>query len=498
MESYLVADLRPFGAVAVALLAGLLIMATGHRRENLRESWTLVASVAVFGIIASMLPGTLEGKIYECSVLKLTPAVSLHFKADPLGMLFAQLASLLWIVTSFYSIGYMRDEEKEHQTSFFAAFATSIMSAVGISFAGNLVTFILFYETLTISTYPLVAHNRTPESLAAGRKYLAYTLISGQLFLFSIIWAQNLAGTTEFVPGGFIAATGADAGTVGLLFACMFLGASVKAAIMPLHAWLPAAMIAPTPVSALLHAVAVVKAGAFAVIRIVGYVFGPELLSVTGAAEWAVWVAAFTILVSSIIAMRQDNLKRRLAFSTIGQLSYVVLGAVLLTPLTILGAIFHIVAHAFMKITLFFSAGSIYTVTHERDISRMKGIGRQMPVTMLCYTVGAFGVCGIPFVAGFISKWNIAIGAIQGGSFIYAVVLLASGLLSVAYLVPVSYMGFFKVNPAYPEYREAGKIMLFPIIFTAVFSIVLGILPDFGLHFYDLADMSIRSIFGQF
>jgi len=408
--------------------------------------------------------------------------------------LFAALASFLWVITSFYSIGYMRGHHEKNQTGYFASFAVCLSATMGIAFAANLLTFFVFYELLTIATYPLVIHKRNDEAIKSGRKYLAYTLISGQLFLIAIIWTYINAGNGDFQAGGFLTLEHGSAGMLQLMFFLMTIGAAVKAGVMPLHGWLPAAMVAPTPVSALLHAVAVVKAGAFGILRVIGYVFGPELLSQIGAASVLAWVAAFTIIVSSLIAMAQDNLKRRLAFSTVGQLSYVVLGVSLLTPLGFLGGMYHIIAHAFMKITLFFCAGAIYVTAHKENISDMHGIGRKMPVTIAAFTVASLGIAGVPFIVGFISKWNIALGALQGGYWLYVAVLIGSAMLSTSYLLPITYMAFFKKNDKFTQYGEARKDMLIPIVITATLSIVLGILPNFGANFYDLAVMSAQSI----
>jgi multicomponent Na+:H+ antiporter subunit D len=388
----------------------------------------------------------------------------------------------------------MRGHEEKNQTGYFAAFAVCLSATMGIAFAANLLTFFVFYEILTIATYPLVIHKRNAEAIRSGRKYLAYTLISGQLFLIAIIWTYITTGHGDFQAGGFLTLDHASKGMLQFMFFMMSIGAAVKAGVMPLHGWLPDAMVAPTPVSALLHAVAVVKAGAFGILRVVGYVFGPELLGQIGAAEVLAWFAAFTIIVSSLIAMNQDNLKRRLAFSTVGQLSYVVLGISLLSPLGLLGGMFHIIAHAFMKITLFFCAGAIYVTTHKENISDMHGIGKRMPITIGAFTVASLGIAGVPFIVGFVSKWNIALGALQTGQWLYVVVLIASAMLATTYLLPLSYLGFFKKSDKFTHYGEARKDMLIPIVITATVSIVLGILPNFGANFYDLATMSAQSI----
>ncbi|MDD2401036.1 MAG: monovalent cation/H+ antiporter subunit D family protein [Clostridia bacterium] len=494
MEIFL--EYRPLWAVLISLLAAALIMISGKQR-NLRESWTILAAVGKILIVFSMIPAVLAGKVFEIEPFYIAQGISLHLKADPAGMLFAVLASFLWLVTSFYSIGYMRKLKESHQTGYFASFAVCLSATMGIAFAGNLLTFFVFYEMLTIATYPLVIHKRTDEAIKAGRKYLAYTLISGQVFLIGIVWAQYSAGTCEFQPGGFLAGAASN-GALQIMFILMVLGAAVKAGVMPFHGWLPSAMVAPTPVSALLHAVAVVKAGAFGIVRIVGFVFGPQLLSELGVADVIAWVAAFTIIVASIIAMAQDNLKKRLAFSTIGQLSYVVLGVMLLTPLGMLGGMYHVVAHAVMKITLFFCAGAIYATTHITNISQMNGLGKQMPYTMAAFTVGVLGITGLPFTVGFISKWNLALGALDAGKGIYIAVLICSAMLSATYYLPIVYAAFFKKPDKYlleHDYGEANLVMLVPLLVTATISIILGVFPNAGVHLYDLAALATESIF---
>lgn len=492
-------SLLPLAFFVIPALASLLIMITGEKSPNIREAWTHLAAFLNFALILKVLPTILAGGELITPRYTLVRGVDFFLKIDSAGMVFASLASILWIFTSFYSIGYMRADQKTHQSGYFASFAMCIAAVMGISFAGNLLTFFVFYEILTIATYPLVIHNREEEHIEAGRKYLAYTLISGQLFLLGIIWLYNLAGTTDFVAGGFLSGVNNDFALTAV-FILLLIGASVKAGLMPFHGWLPSAMVAPTPVSALLHAVAVVKAGAFALVRIVGYVYGFEVLGSLGVADYLAWMAAFTILASSIIAMKQDNLKARLAFSTIGQLSYIILGLALLNTIAFTGAIFHMVAHAFMKITLFFCAGAIYINTGgtqadgRKNISEIHGIGRQMPVTMALFGLASVGISGMPFLVGFISKWNLALGALAGGKFLYILVLVASAMLSTSYLVPVFLLAFYKKNEEYPAYDEIRMDMLVPIIFTGLTSVVLGVFPNIGLNFYELAIQSAEIV----
>ncbi len=488
-------DCRPFLAVGVSFLAAVLI-AFSRKYPNLRETWSAIASVVKFGIILSMLPAVLDGNCYEWTLCQITDTVGLTLRTDPAGMIFAVLASMLWVPMNFYSIGYMRCNKEKEQTGYFAAFAICMSSVMGIAMAANLLTFFMFYELLTLASYPLVLHKRNEEALMASRKYLIYTLISGQLFLAGIVAVYCISGTMDFTAGGFLTTEMAPRWVLQAIFVLMILAGSVKAAVMPLHGWLPAAMIAPTPVSALLHAVAVVKTGVFCVLRVIGFVFGPKLLAEIGTVDALAWAAAASILISSLIALRQDHLKRRLAFSTIGQLSYIVLGAALLSPLSIKGAYLHLVAHAVMKITLFMCAGLIIARTHRNNISELYGIGKKLPVTMACFTIASLGIAGMPFLVGFISKWNLALGALQAGKPLYVLVWVASALLAAAYLLPVCQMAYLKKDP-HEDIREYGEIsyrMLVPICITTVMAVILGIMPNIYPHFYKLATMASEAI----
>ncbi|QLD88630.1 cation:proton antiporter [Natronomonas salina] len=457
-------DLRPLYAVLVSLVAMFGIFAA-HRRPNVREAVTIVAAFAKFGIVASMVPGVLAGETYEFSAGEFVAGVEFVLRADPLGTLFAFLASLLWIVTSFYSIGYMRGLEEHGQTRYFASFAASLSATMGIAFAGNLVTIFLFYELLSVATYPLVAHDETGEARSAGRKYLAYTMFGGGVLVLAgtvlVFW---LVGTVTFTAGGIEGLAAIDPMYARLAYAILAIGFGVKAGLMPLHQWLPVAMVAPTPVSGLLHAVAVVKSGAFGVARVTLYVFGPELAYDLGMAVLVSGLAAFTLLAASFIAIRKDHLKQRLAYSTVSQLSYIVLGLGLFGWHGLVGALLHIPAHAFMKLTLFFCAGAIHVETHTDHISKMAGIGRRMPVTLGCFALAAAGMAGMPLFAGFVSKYYMLIGGLEmGGVGLYlAGALLVSGVLNVAYFWPVVYTAFFETeddHDAKPvvDFRPGGE-----------------------------------------
>ncbi|WP_254274024.1 proton-conducting transporter membrane subunit [Haloarcula marina] len=445
-----VASLRPLLAVLVSALAIPVILSL-KSRPNVREGVTLAVAAAKFAIVASMVPGVLSGTQYVFSFGQFATGIELALRADPLGILFAGLASLLWIVTSFYSIGYMRGLSEHAQTRYFASFAASLASAVGVAFSANLLTLFVFYELLTVSTYPLVTHDETDEARAAGRKYLTYTFGGGVAVLGGTALVFFLTGTTAFTPGGIEALATADPMLARAAFALLAAGFGVKAALMPAHSWLPDAMVAPTPVSGLLHAVAVVKSGVFGIARVVLDVFGTETMANLGVDLPLAALAAFTLLTASVIALRQDNLKRRLAYSTISQLSYIVLGLALLEGDALVGGLLHIPAHAFMKLTLFFCAGAIHVETHTDDISDMAGIGKRMPLTMAAFAIAAAGMAGIPLVAGFVSKWYLVIGALDGGGLVFAAALLVSGVLNIAYFWPIVYQAYFESEDDYDD-----------------------------------------------
>ena len=438
-----VASLRPLAAVLVSVAAIPLIVAS-YRRPNLREAWTMLAALAKVTVVASMVPGVLAGDAYVTDLGTFVADVSFLLRVDALGLLFGLLASALWVLTSLYSVGYMRGLSERGQTRYFASFAASLATTIGVAFAANLVTLFVFYELLTVATYPLVAHDESPQARAAGRKYLAYTFLGGVAVLTGTVLVFWLAGTTSFTAGGTDALAGADPALARLAFGLLAGGFGVKAALMPVHSWLPDAMVAPTPVSGLLHAVAVVKSGVFGIARVSLDVFGPATVRELGVGLPLAAVATFTLLAASAVALRKDNLKRRLAYSTISQLSYIVLGLGVLSGNAIVGGLLHIPAHAFMKLTLFFCAGAIHVETHTDDISKMAGIGRRMPLTMAAFAVASAGMAGIPLLAGFVSKWYLLVGSIEAGQAVFAVALLVSGMLNIAYFWPVVYRAFFE------------------------------------------------------
>ena len=430
----------------VAPLAGAVLVVVFGRWPNLREAASLASAGWLFLEVLALLPAVEAGARPAAVLAAVIPEIPLAFEVEPLGMMFALVASFLWIVTTIYSIGYMRGHGESNQTRFYACFAIAIASAIGVAFAANLLTLFVFYEVLTLSTYPLVTHAGTDDARRAGRVYLGVLLGTSIAFqLFAILWVWVLAGETGFRVGGILAGHASPLAT-GVLLALFVFGIG-KAAVMPFHRWLPAAMVAPTPVSALLHAVAVVKAGVFAVLKIVVYVFGPDHLAATGGgAGWLLAVAAFTVLAGSLVAMRRDNLKARLAYSTVSQLSYIVMGALLASAWGIVGAGLHIVMHAFAKITLFFCAGAILVAHHRTEVSELDGIGRLMPITMAAFLVASLSIVGLPLVGGMWSKWYLALGTLEAGRHAALAVLMLSSLLSVAYLLPIPVRAFVKGN----------------------------------------------------
>jgi multicomponent Na+:H+ antiporter subunit D len=478
-------------AVGLAVLwplAGIGLIVLFRRWPNVREAATLLTATSLFAVVAKViLPAVMVGGRPRLDIVEVLPGLQLAFEVEPLGMLFALVASGLWIVTSLYSIGYMRGHHEENQTRFYICFALAISGAVGVAFAANVFTLFVFYEAITLSTYPLVTHHGTEAAKRAGRVYLGILMgTSVALLLFALVWTYLVAGTTEFRPGGILA--GRVEGWQLMVLLALYAFGTGKAALMPFHRWLPAAMVAPTPVSALLHAVAVVKAGVFTVLKILVYVFGIDLLASTDASRWLTWVAAFTIVAASVVALTKDNLKARLAYSTISQLSYIVLGGALATSAGVLGGGMHIAMHAFGKITLFFCAGAILVGAHKSEISDMDGLGRRMPFTFGAFFLGSLSVIGLPPMGGSWSKWYLILGTIEAGQLALMVVLMASSLLSIGYLMPVVARGFFRPPPddchgdqgngGNPGIHEAPLLCVIPPVLTGIGCVLLFFYAD--------------------
>lgn len=468
-------------AVVLPLLGAVGVILTGAR-PNLREAVTMTFTLVTAFVVFQLWPFAELGLEPRLELFSVMPGVSLAFELEPLGMLYAAVASGLWIVTSVYAVGYMRGHDEKNQTRFFACFALSIFAALGIAFSANLFTLFLFYEILTFATYPLVTHHGTEKAVKAGRIYLGILVTTSVMgLLLGILWTQHIAGTVEFAAGGILAEK-ADPAVVPILLALFAFGTG-KAALMPFHRWLPNAMVAPTPVSALLHAVAVVKAGVFTVLKITVYVFGIDFLAETNASTWLAGVASFTLLTASAIAIAQDNLKARLAYSTISHLSYIVLGAAVASTTSVLGGGLHIAMHAVGKITLFFCAGAIYVGAHKTKVSELNGLGRTMPFTMGAFFLASLSLIGIPPFGGMWSKWYLALGAAESEQYVFIFVLMLSSLLSIAYLMPVVARAFFFKPPPAPasagaaaasdRIQEAPLACVIPLCLTAAGSIAL-------------------------
>jgi multicomponent Na+:H+ antiporter subunit D len=463
-------------------LVGSVLIAMSDRKPNQRETVTLLTAVGLFAAVVALTPRVLAGERPYLELLDVLPGTALAFRIEPLGMMFALVASFLWIVNSIYSIGYMRGNNEGHQTRFYVCFAVALWSTMGVAFAANLLSLFIFYEILTISTYPLVTHHGDEQAIRGGRTYLGILLTTSiGVMLPAIVLTAYLAGTLDFKAGGILA--GKVSNEMGGLLLFLFMYGTGKAALMPIHRWLPAAMVAPTPVSALLHAVAVVKAGVFIVVKLVVYTFGIGYLSKLTNAQWLLYVAGATILIASIIALRADDLKRRLAYSTVSQLSYVIMAAAILVPISAVGAALHIAAHAFGKITLFFAAGSIYTAAKKTHVSQLDGIGRRMPWTMGAFAIGALSMIGVPPTAGFVSKWYILLGALDAEATVAIVVIVLSTILNAAYFLPIVYAAFFKrpEEDGSHNHGEAPLPIVLALSITAAGTIVLFFLPGLPL-----------------
>ncbi len=478
-------------AIAIPCIGVPCIALAGRINANLREAVTLATAIALIWVVWGMLPELLAGGRPSSQLTEIIPGIKIAFRVEPLGMLFAMLASGLWLVNSIYSIGYMRGNHEPNQTRFYIFFAIAIASTMGVAFSANLFTLFLFYELLTLSTYPLVAHKRTAKTMRSARVYLAILLTTSiGLLLPAIIWTYLVAGSGDFTPGGIIPGK-LEGPAIGLLLGLFVFGIG-KAAVMPVHRWLPAAMVAPTPVSALLHAVAVVKAGVFAITKIIIYIFGIDFLFAEPSSAWLLYVTAFTIIAASVVALRQQNLKRMLAYSTIAQLSYVVMAAAILKPLAVMGAATHMVSHAFGKITLFFAVGAIYTASKKTEIHELRGIGRRMPWTMAAFTIGAFSMIGVPPTAGFVSKWYIFAGAIEAENYVAIATIVLSTALNAAYFLPILFLVWFTRDEA-PTAKEHGEAP-----FAAVLALTITAGLTLALFFFngpviELAAQLVRS-----
>ncbi len=471
----------PLAVLASSFLPGLFIFALPERRVILRSALNLLGAVSKLIFVILLLDGVAGGEQYGFRHTVL-PGVELVFKADALALLFVTLSTVLWLFTTVYAIGYL--EGSPHRSRFFGFFSLCVTATVGLAMAGNLFTFFVFYELLTLSTFPLVVHRGTPQAMHGGMVYLAYTLVGGAILLTGIVWLHALAGTPEFAHGGYLSAQAVLHPTqLSIAFLLLIIGVGVKAAIVPLHGWLPQAMVAPAPVSALLHAVAVVKAGAFGIARIVYEVYGVEYAQSLGLLAPLAMAAAITIVWGSFRALFQDDLKKRLAYSTVSQVSYIALGVALFGPVGTIGGLVHLVHQGIMKITLFFCAGNYAETLGLHKVSELDGAGRRMPFTSIAFSIGAFGMIGVAPTAGYVSKWYLGEGALAADMGWVVAVLWTSSLLNAAYFLPILYRLWFRPAPAaWPAehipargWRETGWLLLLPPLVTAAAVLVAGL-----------------------
>ena len=472
-------------SICLPFAAALGILVT-YRWPNLREAISIGAGLVLFGIIWRVLyTPIVAGEAIEIHLFTIVEGIDVAFRPEPMGLLFALIASFLWFVTIIYAIGYMRGHGEQNQTRFYCLFAVAIGAVMGIAFAENLFTLFIFYEVLTLCTYPLVTHAGTDKAKQGGRVYLGILLTTSiGFFLLALVGTWSVAGSLSFTPGGLL--TTQVSPTVLSVILVLFVLGIGKAAVMPFHRWLPAAMVAPTPVSALLHAVAVVKAGVFTLLKVCVMLFGLDTLRAIPATEWLLYLAAASILLAAVVAMRQDNLKARLAYSTVSQLGYISLGALLATSAGVNGGALHIAMHAFGKITLFFCAGAILVAAHKTEVSELRGIGRRMPLTMAAFFIGSLCIIGLPPTGGTWSKWTLLLGTLEAGQWPLMLALMASSLLAIAYLLPIPIRAFFPANGdstngnwSRSEVREAPWPSLLAMGITSLGCLALFFYPDF-------------------
>jgi len=480
-------DYKLLIALLIPLIGTLGVMYKGDN-ENLREGISSVSSILLLLVVGSMIPAVLQGKTLVFHMFTILPGVSVTLRADAMSMIFAIVASSLWTIAVFYSMGYMRGLKEHAQTRFNACFALSIFGAIGVAFSDNLFTMYLFYEIVSVCTYPLVGHHQDDEGYNGARKYIIYLTTTAKAFLLpAMILIYVLTGTLDFAgnihDGVFPAGVN---GTLVIMLYIFCIFGFAKNGVMPFHHWLPGAMVAPTPVSALLHAVAVVKVGVFCTTRVMLYTFGTDTMHAFNLGIPTAYFVGFTVLAASIIALSKDNLKARLAYSTVSQLSYIIMGVALLTDPGIQGGLIHIVNHGFSKITLFFCAGAIYVASHKKNISEMGGLGKTMPWTFGAFGIASLSMIGAPPVAGFITKWNLLIGSVEAHQLGILLILIASTMLNAAYFAPITYKAFFGKRPAgetFTGIKEAPLSMLIPIVIACTISVLIGIFPDFMLQF---------------
>lgn len=486
--------------VLSSFTSGLIIFFLRPEAHKLRTVLNLTGAGATFLLVLVMFWGVFHRRVHETR-LPLLPDTDLVLHGDALSVLFSVLSAGLWFITTLYAAGYL--EGSPHRSRFFAFFSLCISATLGVALSGNMITFLLFYEMLTLSTYPLVVHRGTDEALRAGRIYLTYTIIGGTVLLLGVVWLQALIGPLEFTETGLLSNYAElYRWQYIVIFALMVGGLGVKAALVPLHGWLPIAMVAPAPVSALLHAVAVVKSGVFGIVRVIYDVYGVTFAHDLGVTAPLAVLAGITIVYGSIRALYQDDLKRRLAYSTVSQLSYIALGASIVGPVATIGGIVHLIHQGLMKITLFFCAGNMAETLGIHKISEMKGVAQRMPWTMAAFTLGALGMIGVPPLAGFISKWYLGSGGLIAGQPWVILVLSASSLLNAAYFLPILYTAWFeKQTEPWPEEHSFGRLethwmLLVPPLATALLALAVGLLANFPFSPLDWSKLITEREYG--
>lgn len=487
-------QLLPVLVLATSLVTGVLIFLLGEERVRTRTVLNLLGAGLKLVLVGVMIRAVFMGQTVETRWTFL-PGMDFVLRADAMTVLFSSLSAILWMVTTLYAIGYL--EGSPNRRRFFGYFSLCVTATMGVSLAGNLLTFFVFYEVLTLTTYPLVTHRGTDASLRAGGMYLRYTLIGSAAILLAMVWLYVLAGPFEFTETGAIGFLEAKHHrALIVIFFLLVGGFGVKAALAPLHRWLPEAMVAPAPVSALLHAVAVVKAGAFGIVRVVYDVYGVTFSAQLGVLPVLAAAAAFTIIFGSVRALFQDDLKRRLAYSTVSQVSYIALGVAILGPASTIGGLVHLAHQGIMKITMFFCAGNLAETLGIHSIREMKGAGRRMPWTMGAFTVAALGMIGVPPLAGFISKWYLGVGAVESGDYWVLGVLAVSSLLNAAYFLPILQAAWFTPQEGdWPhEHHPRGRFetslwLLIPPLVTALLVLLAGLFA--GTEYSPLAWVKI-------
>jgi multicomponent Na+:H+ antiporter subunit D len=487
----------PLAVIATSLAAALLTFPLAEHRDRLRRTINISGAVLKLVLVAVMVLATMDGAEFEAR-LAFLPGIDLLFRADFLSLLFVSLSAILWLVTTAYAIAYLHDSP--NRSRFFGFFSLCVTATMGIALAGNIVTFFVFYEMLTVVTYPLVVYRGTGASLHAGRVYLLYTLSGGVVLLLGIAWLHGVAGPVEFTSGGVLAPfADTHRGALIAIFVLLIAGLGVKAALVPLHGWLPQAMVAPAPVSALLHAVAVVKAGAFGIVRVVYDVFGLRFADALGVLLPLAVLASITIIYGSLRALAQDDLKRRLAYSTVSQLSYIALGTAIVGPLSTMGGLVHLIHQGIMKITLFLCAGALAETLGIHKVSEMHGVGRRMPLTMTAFTLAAFGMIGVPPMAGFVSKWYLGVGAVHAEQPWVVAVLAASSALNAMYFLPILRAAWF--SEARTEWTrrttwlEGDAVLIIAAVIPAILSLLAGVLAGMPWSPLTLARLAVEGVY---